>query len=544
MVAIASLDHLTVPVVLISTVLIEFSLGFSPDGRHPMRGRADVQGPRLAISDGSQVDLRGCMRDPRVGRWEMGWLHGRGVDAAAVDSNVRLGLVVRERRRACNLTQAAAADVLNTSQSRLSKIESGAVVVRDVRELRFIAERLGIPVRQLGLLSEEDEATGAVLPDGVVGESQRRWLEARRVFTGERAALTSLVVGLCPGVVPVEGTEAVTCAGWIPDGPVPLGEVGLAWQEGAPGVGGGWPVGHVLPLRDERVRYVSYSRALRDVCRPTLLDNRPCYRLVAARWDGEGGELGFGMTGYFDVIDVCEAVGHEFAAAYLANGRKAPSMDELPLRAAIGDPFDLTVRPMYTSINTLTIRRSARGGHRFYLHNRDPRSVASGGGAYGVMPAGCFQPSSVGPARQVADFSLWRNIQREFSEEFLGNPEHDGQESEPIDYAGTEPFRSMDRLREQGRFVVYAFGTVLDPLALFAEQLTVAVLDADAFDELFLGMVAVNDEGEALSTRVGDPAAGIPFTREALVRLRDEPLSPVARACLALAWKHRRELVG
>jgi hypothetical protein len=198
---------------------------------------------------------------------------------------------------------------------------------------------------------------------------------------------------------------------------------------------------------------------------------------------------------------------------------------------------------VFTSINTLTIRRSARGDHRFYLHSRDAKAVAAAGGVYHVVPAGAFQPSSVAPTRISDDFSLWRNIQREFSEELLGAAEHDGHDSAPLDYE-LEPFRTMDRLRRQGQFTVHSFGVVLDPLTLWAEQLTVAVIDADAFDELFADMVTVNDEGENLTTAAGEPTAGIPFTAQALGRLADEPVSPISRACIELAWQHRHELVG
>jgi hypothetical protein len=40
---------------------------------------------------------------------------------------------------------------------------------------------------------------------------------------------------------------------------------------------------------------------------------------------------------------------------------------DLPLRAAVGDPFDPTARPMWLSINTLTIR-PAGGRASFLLH--------------------------------------------------------------------------------------------------------------------------------------------------------------------------------
>jgi hypothetical protein len=56
------------------------------------------------------------------------------------------------------------------------------------------------------------------------------------------------------------------------------------------------------------------------------------------------------------------------------------------------------------------------------LHSRDASNVATSGGIVGVMPAGVFQPSTVRSGGHDADFDLWRNIMREYSEEFLGKP--------------------------------------------------------------------------------------------------------------------------
>jgi hypothetical protein len=73
-----------------------------------------------------------------------------------------------------------------------------------------------------------------------------------------------------------------------------------------------------------------------------------------------------------------------------------------------------------------------------------------------VMPTGVFQPASIAPTHDAADFNLWHNMMREYSEEFLGNPEHDG-DGDPIDCENQEPFRSL-------RFpadVDYAFGSEL-----------------------------------------------------------------------------------
>jgi hypothetical protein len=177
----------------------------------------------------------------------------------------------------------------------------------------------------------------------------------------------------------------------------------------------------VRPLTAQGAPYNRCSRALRDLAGPKLLDNRVSYRLREVSWTEGAGSLGFSYTSYFDVLDVGEAAAHEFTDAWLRNGRKRPSMADLRLRRHITDPFDLSARPMPPSINTLTIRRDPIYGHRMYLHQRDAAATAVAGGMYHVVPAGVFQPSSLAPAHQANDFSLWRNIQREFSEELLGS---------------------------------------------------------------------------------------------------------------------------
>jgi len=57
-------------------------------------------------------------------------------------------------------------------------------------------------------------------------------------------------------------------------------------------------------------------------------------------------------------------------------------------------------------------------------------------------------------------------------------------------------------------------------------------------------MVSVNDEGTAISTEVGQPTVGIPFISGTRERLQSEPLSPIARACIELAWQHRHTLLA
>jgi hypothetical protein len=256
------------------------------------------------------------------------------------------------------------------------------------------------------------------------------------------------------------------------------------------------------------------------------------------------------MTTYFDAVDVCETLAHELAAAYvsfLPDGIEVrhPAGRRLPFRKLVGDPFDLDHRLVGASIDTLTIRQS-RSSASFVLHQRDASRVAVAGGMYHVMPAGVFQPSSMAPAAQAADFDLWRNMMREYSEEYLGNLDHDGNASAVIDYDGQEPFHSLNAAVREGKVRVFFLGVGLDPLTLWGEILTVAIFDDDIFDELFASMLAQNHEGTVV--RVAHPTKSpqyVPFTEERVDQLVEaEPLAPAAAACLELAWRDRETLLS
>ncbi len=441
--------------------------------------------------------------------------------------------------------------LLNTTQSRLSKVETGSLVL-GLDELRFVAAKLSIPPERLGIVA--DQSADAIPQSELVSDSlgaplasQQRWKAVRAELNANHAALGDLAADLYPQTDRILGTTALTRPEWLPSGPVEIGDVDLYWRTGQPAkpviTGGIAQTESVRPLAADGTRYDRYSRALRDLARPKLLDNRVSYRLLDVDWTATGGSLGFGYTSYFETFDVCEAAAHEFADAWLRAGRRRPSLAHLPLRRHIVDPFDLTARPALLSIGTLTIRRDPIDGHRMYLHQRDAKAVASGPTLH-LVPSGVFQPAGLAPAHQANDFSLWRNIQREYSEEFLGNPEHDGNCVDPIDYEHDEPFRSFAAARDAGDFRVFATAVAIFPLTLWVELLTVAVIEAPTFDRLFSGMVGVNDEGAAVSTEAGRPTVGIPFTSGARERLRSEPLSPIARACIELAWQHRHTLLA
>jgi hypothetical protein len=293
-------------------------------------------------------------------------------------------------------------------------------------------------------------------------------------------------------------------------------------------------------------RYPRYCNAIRDLDPPSLFENRVSYRLLSLASHCDHQEQAYGYTTYFDMVDVCEVVAHEIAAAWLRHDGNPDRItsSELPFRALVGDPFDLSRRPVLPSTDTLTIRRDTRADRSsFMLHRRNPDKVALAGGMTHIIPAGVFQPSGIAPPIVRADFDIWHNILRELSEELLGNPEHDGSRGEVIDYDTEEPFASLNAARRTGQVRVWYLGTGLDPLTLAGEILTVLVIESDVFDDVFGDVVTWNSEGDVVFS--ADGSVGVPWRRDSVYRLlATEPLAPAAQACIELAWDHQDLLLG
>ena len=194
----------------------------------------------------------------------------------------------------------------------------------------------------------------------------------------------------------------------------------------------------------------------------------------------------------------------------------------------------------------LTIRlRRYPAEPSFLLHWRDPEKVATAAGVYDVIPAGEFQPSSVALWDRRSDFDLWRNIVREYSEELLAAPEHDGTGSQPIDYDSWPLYQDLERARRSGALRPFFLGIGLDALTLAATILTVVVVDDDVFSRVFGAAARFNDEGEIVAVGGGRVTEGVPFTRTAVQRLLDrEPMASPGAACLALAWRQRGQILG
>lgn len=372
--------------------------------------------------------------------------------------------------------------------------------------------------------------------DSRVARDHDEWCRTRQHLNASRHTLSRVAARLYSGRSMAD-TGLIYHHDWIPAQPVDLADITLRHHAdaSAPTLDGTEEeTAAVRPRAGVLRRYPRYSPAIRDLAAPRLFENRWSWRLCDVEWGDGKGRMGFADTTYFAGVDVNEAIAHEIAAVALEEDGTLragnPTLRDLPFRRLIGDPFWPQRRPLVCAISTLTIRRDG-DDVTFLLHRRDPQAVAIAGGMLQVIPSGIFQPSSVMPAAMSADFDLWRNIQREASEELLGNPEHDG-DGIPVDYQA-EPFATLDAARGAGKLRVCCLGVVLDALTLFGEILTVAVIDADVFDTLAPDFVDLNEEGSVVKVRA-------PFTEDGVCRLlASGRLAPAGGGCLSLAWQHR-----
>jgi len=350
--------------------------------------------------------------------------------------------------------------------------------------------------------------------------SPEQWRATRQYLTEHRRELTLAAGDRYPRHLRVYGTPLLTRPEWLAPRPIPLTDVQLELTSSSstPVTGEGPESEGVRATGPGGGRYPTYADTLGALARPKLFENRVCYRLLDVT--GSATHLSFGLGRYFDMISTCEAVAHEFAAASLAGNA------EFTLRDAIGDPTDLTRRPVMTAISALVLRSS---GERtdMVLHWRDPAKVATSGGRYTVAPAGMFQPSDDAAHNFRNDFSLWRCLARELAEELRNDPEDYGSDRQPVDYDNWPFYRKLTPS-------TYWVGLGVDPLSMILDMLVIAVFDAPLFDALFPDVNRPNEEGRLITK---------PFTEQG-VATHAEHLQPGSAALLRAAWHHRTGILG
>jgi transcriptional regulator with XRE-family HTH domain len=457
------------------------------------------------------------------------------------------GVVLRAWRASAGRSQAETAGLLGMTQQNFSQIENGRQVMSYEQRQRAVSV-LGISPEDLGLSPGRSRAE----VDGAVAVDQARWRQERRWLNQHRSELAQLAAELYPAEHQVPGTALIAGPGWIPDEPVELRSLRLTLDEQPHAVVIDGSEAETLPTRPlctPGQRFDRYTSTIRHLDPPRLFESRPSYRLLSGHLGTD--MLHFGLAAYFDKIDVSEALGHELAIACLREHNGVPTSakqvhNALAFRTLIGDPFDPARRAIIPAVTTLTIRlRRYPAQPSFLLHWRDPAKVATAAGVYDVIPAGEFQPASVALWDRHNDFDLWRNIVREYSEELLGTPEHDGTRSTPIDYHTWPLYRDLEDAQATGAVAPFVLGLGLDALTLAATILTVVVIDDDVFTRAFGAATRYNDEGEIIAIGDGRATEGIPFTEESVRRmLSAEPMASPGAACLALAWRHRHRILG
>ncbi len=352
--------------------------------------------------------------------------------------------------------------------------------------------------------------------------SEREWMETRAWLRDHRSDLDDAAAQSYPRAVRVAETPLLARKEWIPVTPLRIDDIALEWSPTAPIP----PVplaSPVLPIGDSGRAYASYAEAVGSIAAPSVFENRPTYRLLHADLTGATPTMRFSLGCYFDSINVGEAAAHEFAL------RQRGQAIDAGVRAAVEDPCDPAQRPVNLAISTLTIRREPdTGAKSFLLHWRDPRKVGHAGGMYQVVPVGIFQPSGYAEWNIDPDFSLWRNMIREFAEELRGDSEDHGSERAPIDYDSWDFANRLERARRDGALTAYCLGLGVDPLSFATDLLTAVVIDAPVFDSLFAASATSNAEGRVLELQ--------PFTSERVQEiLADHPIQAAGRAVLRLA---------
>jgi hypothetical protein len=367
----------------------------------------------------------------------------------------------------------------------------------------------------------------------VTTASEQEWLRVNAYLRRHRHQLAVRAAGRYPASTRVGGTPLLASPTWRPAAPIPLGGVRLEFRQQAPRptiTDLATVAPQLLPERDGGRRYRRHCEVVGGLAAPAVFENRTTYRLIGADLESSRPRLSFTLGRFFDGVDIGGAAAHEYAAAELG------LLTEQKLRAAVGDPCDLGARPATMAVCTLTLRHDrATGQASFPLHWRDPVRVGHAGGMYQVIPVGIFQPSGEAPWNERNDFDLWRGMLREFAEELLGEDEDHGSEAAPVDYARWPFAARMSEGLADGRVRAYCLGLGADPLTFALDLLTVVVIEAGFYDEVFGDLVSDNAEGTVLPPRPFDA----PTVRELTSR---HPVQAAGAALLTLAVSHKAAL--
>lgn len=327
---------------------------------------------------------------------------------------------------------------------------------------------------------------------------------------------------------------------WVTDCALPLSDVELTLADGHEGGRDYLRELRALKWPDNEIghRVYTYHAAVESYDRPGLFFDSKAYRLVDLRQTVATHELVFEVDTYFNAYDSQIVLGYEAVRAKIS-GRDMSAA----FKHRDGGPSNLLNRSAAASVITLTVVVRPEGP-RFLMHWRDPALVASGGGTYHVTPAGEFEPSELSPSGLHDDLDLWRNIMREYAEEYLGHKDYTMAGGWSIDYRNTSPFREFREARASGGLWPWYLGVVMDPLTWKPEIMTVVVFDGVVYDDIFRNMKK-DPEGKKMGEDHDGNRMGYPFDLKHVSMFTSAvETTPVASALLSRAWDLRQTLLA
>lgn len=365
--------------------------------------------------------------------------------------------------------------------------------------------------------------------------TRSRWFGLGRailIVSEHRAALAKLamaryldaeieVVGTTKATGALNSTTLLVQQAWFPPYLVPVDDVQLELDNSH------------FPCR---VADPGFSKRLVDELN-IQIDDRVTFRLMSINPNPNSLTLRFALGKYSDYLNSCEILTWELALAMRQQfaslqgtmevkiGQHLEIEPQLKFRQAI-DPFDLSNRSAAAGINTLTILAGASSAeHRFLLHRRRS-DLAEAAGTVHVVPSGMFQPMNQSNAFSTTEFSIRRNILREFGEEMLDK------EALILELGSVRPNQPFDEdpdldalrtLFETSGAGIWFLGVGYDPVSLKPEILTLLVIDDNRRERSGIKYKA-NWEGQYEVCQ---------FSREVLERkLREPNLMAAGSACL------------
>jgi hypothetical protein len=197
--------------------------------------------------------------------------------------------------------------------------------------------------------------------------------------------------------------------------------------------------------------------------------------------DIKGAEFLFCPGSYFDFLRTGEYLGWELAQNYhpeADNGGDSYKEIVLPFRDNC-EVIDFRSRCTAFGTCTLVITRNQDGKHKFLLNKRS-ESLGETPGLLHVIPAGTFQPAFSNGEYSKKYLSFTENIFREFVEEIVDDEFLRGNTEKGLDIDDLLAKKARDffkTVKEKGRYNLCHLGTVIDPVNLKPEILTVMIID-------------------------------------------------------------------